>query len=58
MRNPFSKDPIKREAVEDLRNVLTRYWEDTELVTKEGDNIIQIGNLRAILDTYLQKVKD
>lgn len=57
-RNPFvsiKKEPITRKSVEDLRNSLTRFWEDTSLVTEPNKyHIIAVGNLIAILDTLLK----
>ena len=57
-RNPhasINKKPITREQVQELRQRLERFWEDTALVTKpNGYHIIEVGNLAAMLDTLLQ----
>lgn len=56
-RNPFTSikdEPITREDVEELRRCLSKFWEDTALVTKpNGYRIISVGNLDAILQTLL-----
>lgn len=56
-RNSFAsieEEPITRGAVVRLRDELTRFWENTWLVTKPNQyQIITVGNLLAILDTLL-----
>lgn len=57
-RNPYSSiddDPITRADVQEVRDSLCNFWEDTRIVTEPNHYpIITVGNLRAMLDTLLR----
>lgn len=56
-RHPYAKldeEPITRGDVDEFRRSLTRFWEDTQIVTKpNGISIITVGALLALCDTLL-----
>lgn len=59
-RNPFEsldKKPISKADLQELRNQLVRLWEDTGIKTGEGEFIISVGNLRAIVEMAMEAAK-
>jgi hypothetical protein len=57
-RNPFvalDDAPITEADLRELRGQLVRLWEDTSILTKEGEYIISVGNLRAVVELAMQR---
>lgn len=55
---PIAKEPLTREAVQELRRFLSTMWEDTRIGTMpfsrpDGIYIMQLGNLEALCDHLL-----